>query len=58
MAQCTGMHIFQKTQKKLTNPNQNQNENKGKIKTKGKIYIIYRGSNQAKYLFRAWPFTG
>jgi hypothetical protein len=29
-----------------------------KIKTKGSIYIVYKGKNQAKYLFRAWPFTG
>jgi hypothetical protein len=57
MAQCTGMHVFQKTQK-TDQSNQNQNENRGKIKTKGNIYIIYKGNNQAKYLFRAWPFTG
>jgi hypothetical protein len=31
---------------------------KAKIKTKGNIYIIYKDRNQAKYLFRAWPFTG
>jgi hypothetical protein len=40
-----------------------QSKSKPKTKTKekkkkGNIYIIYKGSNQAKYLFRAWPFTG
>jgi hypothetical protein len=27
-------------------------------KTKKNMYIIYKGCHQAKYLFRAWPFTG
>jgi hypothetical protein len=55
MAQCIGMHMFQNTQKRKTDQsNQNQNENKAK----GNIYIIYKDKNQAKYLFRAWPFTG
>jgi hypothetical protein len=41
-----------------SNQNQkNKNKNK-KIKIKGSIYIVYKGKNQAKYLFRAWPFTG
>ena len=31
---------------------------KSKNKAKGNIYIIYKDQNQAKYLFRAWPFTG
>jgi hypothetical protein len=31
---------------------------KTKAKTKGNIYIIYKDRNQAKYLFRAWPFNG
>jgi hypothetical protein len=47
--------FFKNTQKMII---QIKNENKGKNKTKGNIYIIYKGKNQAKYLFRAWPFTG
>jgi hypothetical protein len=58
MAQCTGMHIFQKKHKKLINQIKPKMKTKGKIKTKGNIYIIYKGKNQAKYIFRAWPFTG
>jgi hypothetical protein len=50
--------MFQNTKTHQTDQsNQNQNENKGKNK-KGNIYIIYKDKNQAKYLFRAWPFTG
>ena len=36
----------------------NQNHNKGKNKKKRNIYIIYKDGDQAKYLFRTWPFTG
>ena len=40
---------------KLINSNQNKKQKANKRKN---IYIIYKGSYQAKYLFRAWPFTG
>ena len=36
----------------------NQNHNKGKNKKERNIYIIYKDGDQAKYLFRTWPFTG
>ena len=49
-------HAYLSKNAKLINQTKTKNENKGK--TKGHIYIIYKGSNQAKYLFRAWPFTG
>jgi hypothetical protein len=43
---------------KLINSNQNQKtESKRKRNKRKNIYIIYKGSYQAKYLFRAWPFT-
>jgi hypothetical protein len=48
---------FQKTQtdkfKSKSKQKENENANKNEI-----IYIIYKGSYHAKYLFRAWPFTG
>ena len=37
----------------------NKNENKGKNKKKKKyLHSIQKDRNQAKYLFRTWPFTG
>jgi hypothetical protein len=42
----------------LINSNQNQKQKANKNENKNKnIYIIYKGSYQAKYLFKAWAFT-
>jgi hypothetical protein len=35
-----------------------QNKTTKEKQTKQNMYIIYKGYHQAKYLFRAWPFTG
>ena len=47
-----------KKHKRLINSNQNQNRKQTKNANKRNIYIIYKGSYQVKYIFRAWPFTG
>jgi hypothetical protein len=52
-------HAYVSKTHKTDHSNQNQKMKiKEKIKTKGNIYKMYKGRNQEKYLFRAWPFTG
>jgi hypothetical protein len=48
---------FQK-HKLINSKEKSKTKAKEKRKQNQNMYISYKGCHQAKYLFKAWPFTG